>query len=107
MTTITLSYLFISIAIVVVVAGTLYRNGREFLVDCFEGNEPLADAINRMLVVGFIVTKASYDVVSRIRRASRFTAPWIRTAGHENWIRVHRAWSVSYTHLTLPTKRIV
>lgn len=63
MTTITLSYLFISIAIVVVVAGTLYRNGREFLVDCFEGNEPLADAINRMLVVGFIVTKASYAML--------------------------------------------
>ncbi len=32
---------------------TLARHGRVFLVDAFSGNEPLADAVNQLLVVGF------------------------------------------------------
>ncbi len=56
------AYLTASILIVVVVAGTLYRNGRVFLVDCL-GREDLADAVNRMLVVGFIVTKVAYALM--------------------------------------------
>ena len=34
-------------------AKNLFHNGRLFLVDCFHGNEPLADSVNRLLVVGF------------------------------------------------------
>lgn len=46
-------YLVLSIGITVWVARTLHKNGRLFLVDCFHGNEPLADSVNRLLVVGF------------------------------------------------------
>ena len=60
MVTFHLSYILASVLLVVAVAGTLYRNGRAFLMDCFGGNEPLTDAVNKMLVVGFIVTKIAY-----------------------------------------------
>ncbi len=46
-------YLTLSIALTIWVARTLHRNGRLFLVDCFHGNEPLADSVNHLLVVGF------------------------------------------------------
>ncbi|MFJ5776803.1 hypothetical protein [Streptomyces sp. NPDC093094] len=46
-------YLAISIALTVWVARTLSRNGRVFLADVLRGNEELADAVNRLLVVGF------------------------------------------------------
>src|SRR5258708_33752367 len=48
-----LLYLAISIALTVWVAHTLHKNGRIFLVDVFHGNEPLADSVNHLLVVGF------------------------------------------------------
>lgn len=46
-------YLLIALPLTVWVARTLFRNGRIFLVDCFHGNEPLADSVNQMLVMGF------------------------------------------------------
>lgn len=46
-------YLAISVAMTVLVGWTLYRNGRVFLVDAFHGNEPIADSVNHLLVVGF------------------------------------------------------
>ena len=48
-----LIYLIISILLTVWVARTLHKNGRIFLVDCFGGNEPMADSVNHLLVVGF------------------------------------------------------
>ena len=42
-----------SLALTVWVARTLSRGGRVFLVDCFRGNEQLADSVNHLLVVGF------------------------------------------------------
>ena len=48
-----LLYLSISTAITIWVAHTLHTNGRIFLVDVFHGNEPLADSVNHLLVVGF------------------------------------------------------
>jgi hypothetical protein len=48
-----LIYLAISILLTVWVAQTLHKNGRIFLVDCFGGNEPIADSVNHLLVVGF------------------------------------------------------
>jgi cytochrome c biogenesis protein CcdA len=48
-----LAYLAISIVVTVWVAQTLHKNGRIFLVDSFQGNEPLADSVNHLLVVGF------------------------------------------------------
>lgn len=65
-----ISYLLASVIIVVVVAGTLFRNGRAFLMDCFGGNELLTDAVNKMLVVGFIVTKVAYAAIFVSKRAT-------------------------------------
>jgi len=46
-------YLLIALPLTVWVARSLFRNGRVFLVDCFRGDEGLADSVNRLLVVGF------------------------------------------------------
>src|SRR5229473_8043054 len=55
-----LLYLGISIALTVWVAHTLHKNGRIFLVDVFHGNEPLADSVNHLLVVGFYLINLGY-----------------------------------------------
>ena len=55
-----LVYLAISIALTIWVAHTLHKNGRIFLVDVFHGNEPLADSVNRLLVVGFYLINFGY-----------------------------------------------
>src|SRR5687767_1976201 len=55
-----ISYLAISIALTVWVARTLHKNGRIFLVDSFHGNEPLADSVNHLLVVGFYLLNVGY-----------------------------------------------
>src|SRR5438094_7275351 len=55
-----LAYLLISIALTVWVARTLHKNGRIFLVDVFHGNEPLADSVNHLLVVGFYLINLGY-----------------------------------------------
>jgi hypothetical protein len=53
-------YLAISLALTVWVARTLHKNGRIFLVDSFRGNEPLADSVNHLLVVGFYLINIGY-----------------------------------------------
>lgn len=55
-----LLYLAISVLLTVWVAKTLHRNGRIFLVDAFHGNEPLADSINHLLLVGFYLMNIGY-----------------------------------------------
>lgn len=55
-----LVYLAISIALTIWVAHTLHKNGRIFLVDVFHGNEPLADSVNHLLVVGFYLINFGY-----------------------------------------------
>lgn len=55
-----LAYLAISIALTVWVARTLHKNGRIFLVDCFHGNESLADSVNHLLVVGFYLINVGF-----------------------------------------------
>lgn len=42
------------------VARTLHSNGRIFLVDSFLGNEPLADSVNHLLVVGFYLLNVGF-----------------------------------------------
>src|SRR5881396_1572880 len=54
------AYLLISVALTVWVARTLHKNGRIFLVDSFLGNEPLADSVNHLLVVGFYLINIGY-----------------------------------------------
>ncbi len=55
-----LLYLAISVALTIWVARTLHKNGRIFLVDVFHGNEPLADSVNHLLVVGFYLINLGY-----------------------------------------------
>lgn len=55
-------YVFLSIALTVWVANTLFKNGRIFLVEIFHGDEALADSVNRLLVVGFYLINVGYAV---------------------------------------------
>jgi hypothetical protein len=54
------SYVLLSVALTVWVAQTLHKNGRLFLVEVFGGNEPLADSVNHLLVVGFYLINFGY-----------------------------------------------
>ncbi len=53
-------YLLISVCLTVWVARTLSSNGRVFLADVLHGNEALADAVNRLLVVGFYLVNLGF-----------------------------------------------
>ena len=55
-----IAYLLISVALTVWVARTLHKNGRIFLVDSLLGNEPLADSVNHLLVVGFYLINIGF-----------------------------------------------
>lgn len=55
-----LIYMLFSVPLTVWVARTLSRNGRIFLVDVFHGNEDFADAVNRLLVVGFYLVNLGF-----------------------------------------------
>ena len=66
-------YLVVSVALTIWVGRTLFVNGRVFLIDVFAGNEPLADSVNQLLVVGFylvnlgfvsLALKLGYDVTT-------------------------------------------
>lgn len=53
-------YLVISIVLTMFVGHTLAKNGRVFLVDCFHGNESLADSVNHLLKVGFYLVNLGF-----------------------------------------------
>ncbi|MFI9153955.1 hypothetical protein [Streptomyces sp. NPDC053367] len=53
-------YLAVSITLTIWVARTLSHNGRVFLADVLRGNEELADAVNRLLVVGFYLVNLGF-----------------------------------------------
>jgi len=55
-----LIYLALSIALTIWVAHTLHKNGRVFLVEVFDRNEPLADSVNHLLVVGFYLINLGF-----------------------------------------------
>lgn len=55
-----LLYLAIAIPLTIWVATTLSRNGRLFLVDVFDGKSDLAEAVNRLLVVGFYLLNLGF-----------------------------------------------
>lgn len=57
-------YIFVSIAVTIWVARSLSTNGRVFLVDSFHGNEPLADSVNHLLVVGFYLINVGYVLLA-------------------------------------------
>jgi hypothetical protein len=53
-------YLVLAVSMTVWVARTLHKNGRIFLVDCFNGNTDLADSVNHLLVVGFYLVNIGF-----------------------------------------------
>jgi len=53
-------YLIVTLAVTVWTARTLHSSGRVFLIDAFQGNEALADSVNRLLVVGFYLINVGY-----------------------------------------------
>jgi hypothetical protein len=55
-----LVYLAVSVSLTVWVARTLSSNGRVFLADVLRGNTELADAVNRLLVVGFYLVNLGF-----------------------------------------------
>jgi hypothetical protein len=55
-----LVYLVLSLGITYWVGQTLNRTGRVFLVENFHGQEPLADSINHLLLVGFYLVNIGF-----------------------------------------------
>lgn len=55
-----LTYLAITVPLTIWVARTLASNGRIFLEDVFTDNPALADAINKLLVVGFYLLNVGF-----------------------------------------------
>jgi hypothetical protein len=76
-------YTLLSIAITVWVARTLFRNGRVFLVDSFLGNQPLADSVNRLLVVGFYLVNLGF--VSMFLRYGDKPTSWMEAMESLSW----------------------
>jgi hypothetical protein len=55
-----LLYLLISTGLTVVVGTGLARSGRAFLLDVFSGNDALARAVSRLLVLGFYLLSLGF-----------------------------------------------
>jgi len=53
-------YTILSLAMTIWVGRTLYKNGRFFLIDAFQGNKELANSFNNLLVVGFYLINFGY-----------------------------------------------
>jgi hypothetical protein len=54
------AYLLVTVPLTIWVASTLSRNGRVFLTDVFADKEDLADAVNKLLVVGFYLLNLGF-----------------------------------------------
>jgi hypothetical protein len=55
-----LLYLLISIGLTVLVGTGLARSGRAFLLDVFDGDDSLAKAVSRLLVLGFYLLSLGF-----------------------------------------------
>ncbi len=53
-------YLLLAVPITLWVGATLRRNGQVFLLDVFDGDEELAQAVNHLLVVGFYLVNLGF-----------------------------------------------
>ena len=53
-------YLTVSASLTLWVGGTLFRNGRFFLLEAFHGNERAADSVNHLLRVGFYLVNFGF-----------------------------------------------
>jgi hypothetical protein len=68
------AYLAVSIGLTVVVASALARSGKVFLGHVFGGDEGMAGAVNRMLVVVFYLLSLGY-VALTMRTSGRIRGP--------------------------------
>src|SRR5438445_11422226 len=57
------AYAVISVGLTVWIARTLFKNGAVFLEDVFADNPRMAEAVNRLLVVGFYLLNLGYACV--------------------------------------------
>src|SRR6185312_2332176 len=55
-----LAYAVISVGLTVWIARTLFKNGAVFLEEVFADNPKMAEAVNRLLVVGFYLLNLGY-----------------------------------------------
>lgn len=62
-------YVAVAVGLTIWLAQTLFRSGTAFLHDVFEDKPELAEAVNRLLVVGFYMLSLGYALF--ILRASR------------------------------------
>jgi hypothetical protein len=67
-----LAYLAVAIPLTLWVARQLQRHGRVFLVDVFHGNDAVADAVNSLLIVGFLLFNLGY-VLMFVKNSDRIT----------------------------------
>lgn len=58
------AYLAVSIGLTVIVASALSRSGRVYLAGAFGGDDGMAAAVNRMLVVGFCLLSLGYAALT-------------------------------------------
>jgi hypothetical protein len=59
-----LAYLLLAVPLTVWVGRTLFRSGRVFLLDVFDGDEELAAAVNHLLVVGFYLLNLGFVLLA-------------------------------------------
>ncbi len=69
-----IAYLSISTAITVWVGSTLFHHGRVFLLKVFAGSEARADAVNRLLLVGFYLLNLA-GVLFNLKACGLVTTP--------------------------------
>jgi len=74
-TTSYLTYLAITVPLTVWVASTLSTNGQVFLEDVFTDNSALAEAINRLLVVGFYLLNVGFVLLYLRTGETAFSLP--------------------------------
>jgi hypothetical protein len=54
------AYALVSVSLTVWIARTLFKNGAVFLEEVFSDNPKMAEAVNRLLVVGFYLLNLGY-----------------------------------------------
>ena len=60
------SYIIYALALIFVIVRVghlLFKNGRPFIINCFHGDAVTADAINRILLIGYYLVNIGYSVV--------------------------------------------
>jgi hypothetical protein len=55
-------YLLITLVVVLNVGHVLFKNGRVFLINTFNGNEVIADSVNKVLLAGYYLINAGYCI---------------------------------------------